>query len=437
MAKVMIVGSGAREHEIALSYMRSKNVSEVLVTPGNDGMINNRLNREPANIIINKSSSLKDPSSILLVAQEYKPDLVDVAQDDALAAGTVDLLEKNGFRVFGPSKLAAQIEWDKEWSRSFMLRHGIPVPEYKSFSDIGEGRAYACDLLARKGGVFFKAAGLYAGKGVIPAFSREEVEEAARKIHDIGEASRVFLVEEAMVGEEFSYYAIVDGRAFQCFKSSQDNKRVNNRDQGPNTGGMGANAPALITRGLEKRIEEEIISPAVRGMLEEGRSYKGVLYLGGMVCKDGSLKVVEFNSRWGDPECHVVLPGVISDYFDLVSHAVDGTLQDFKLEEDDISRVCIISASTGYPGDYQKGKKIWIDNEKIPAGIHLLSAGIQVKDGQIYTGGGRVFSVVAEGRNVIEARMRALQGIACCSIEDNGLHYRTDIAWRDVQRVQK
>ena len=434
--KIMIVGSGAREHALALSYLEDTNVSQVLVTPGNDGMVEDTINLKHLNITINKSSSLKNPDSFLAVAREYKPDLVDVAQDDALAAGTVDLLQRNGFNVFGPSKLASQIEWDKQWSRDFMTRHGIPIPEYMSFTSMEDGLKYGIEQIKLRRGVFFKAAGLYAGKGVIPAFNEEEANRAISEIGKMGEASKVFLVEEAIKGEEFSYYAMVDGQNFKCFKSSQDNKRVYNRDQGPNTGGMGANSPALVTKGLEKRIEEDIIAKAVNGLAEEGRPYKGILYLGGMVCEDGKIKVVEFNSRWGDPECHVIMPGIRTSYYDLVSAAIAGKINEHPLEEDDLSRICIIGASSGYPGEYPKGKRIRIDG-KMPEGVHLLSAGIKVTDGKLYTNGGRVFSVVAEGKDAIEARTKALQGMAYCSIEDNGLHYRTDVAWRDVQRIQK
>ncbi|MCX5704243.1 MAG: phosphoribosylamine--glycine ligase [Candidatus Omnitrophica bacterium] len=433
--KVLIVGSGAREHALARAYLTYSNVEQVVVTPGNDGMIEWAINRFPLKLRISKSSSLKNPQSILSVAREYKPDLIDVAQDDALAAGTVDLLECEGFRVFGPTKKAAQIEWDKEWSREFMTRHNISAPEYKAFTNLEEGAAYAREMLTKKGGVFIKAAGLYAGKGVIPAFNSEEITKAIDEIKKMGEASRVFLVEEAMRGEEFSYYAIVDGKNFKCFKSAQDNKRVYNRDQGPNTGGMGANSPALVTKGLEEKIEKDIIAKVIKGMAEEGRPYKGILYLGGMVCEDGSLKVVEFNSRWGDPECHVILPGIQTNYFDLVNAAIDGKISEVQLKEDSLMRVCIIGASAGYPGEYKKEKRIYIEND-LPEGIHFLGAGIKSHEGELYTNGGRVFSIIAKGEDVIESRKKALQGIACCAIEDNGLHYRTDIAWRDVQRLQ-
>ena len=340
--------------------------------------------------------------------------------------------------MFGPSRGAGQIEWDKDWARKFMVRHNISVPQHRPFKRGQEEEAisYALTLLKDNEIVFFKASGLYAGKGVIPAKDQESARSATEQIREMDIAGETFLVEQGLVGEEFSYSTIVDGKNFRCFKSSQDNKRIWNRDQGPNTGGMGCNAPALVTKGLESRIESEIIAPAVKGLNEERRPYKGILYLGGMVCEDGSLKVIEFNSRWGDPEVLVVLPGMKGSYLELVNSAVDGKLDTAALEEDTVTRVTIIGASAGYPGSYEKGKKMWINYDGMPEGTELRSAGIKVKDGQMYTNGGRVVDVTAEGSDVRDAREKALQAMACISIEDNGLTYRTDIAWRDIQRLQ-
>lgn len=454
MERVMIVDGGARGHALAKTY-RSK--YDVFVAPGNGGIeynfirdwrsIPNDWVSEPIKIV--SEVSLKDPNSVLEAARGIKPDLVDVAQDDALAAGTVDLLQKHGFNTFGPTREAAQIEWDKAWAREFMQRHNISHPEFKIFKRVDENKAieYAWNLLGKSKPVYIKATGLYAGKGVIPATTPGEISAALLELKKMGSASETFLVEEGMRGEEFSYYALVKGTDFACFKSAQDNKRVWNGDRGPNTGGMGANSPALVTNGLERRIEDEIIRPTVEGLAAEGRSYNGILYLGGMVCDDGSIKVVEFNSRWGDPECHVILPGLqgkSKDYFNLVT-AKDLTSVTKRengrliIEQDDLARVCIIGASIGYPINYEniKGRRIFIDYHMLPNDFLLLSAGIKVLDSKMYVNGGRIFSVVSEARNIIEARTRALQAMACFSIEGNGLHYRTDIAWRDVEREQK
>tara|TARA_Y100000310_G_C20549092_1_gene747131 strand:- start:496 stop:1128 length:633 start_codon:yes stop_codon:yes gene_type:complete len=200
------------------------------------------------------------------------------------------------------------------------------------------------------------------------------------------------------------------------------------------TGGMGCNSPALVTKGLEDTIEEKIIGRAVAGLYAEGIPFTGILYLGGMLCEDGSVKVIEFNARWGDPECTVILPGIQNDYFQLVNAAIDGKLDRVQLEQDDLTRVCVVGASAGYPRDYEKGKRLWIDESGFPADTHYLSAGIDVRDGQMYTADGRVFDIVATDTNVIGARRKALQAMACCDIEDNGLYYRTDTAWRDTMK---
>lgn len=428
---VMIVGSGAREHRLGLDYLKSDYVKEVIVTPGNDGM-----HRDGIKTV--KGTSLTDANSFLKVAEEYKPSFVDVAQDDALAAGTVDLLTENGFRVFGPTKKAARIEWDKSWSRNFMKRWGISAPEWKVF-DKEDSLCidYAAFLLEKNEAVFFKAAGLYAGKGVIPAFDLDSALKAYHDIKNMGSASDFFLIEEGMVGEEFSVYAMVDGKNYVVFKSAQDNKRAFNDDKGPNTGGMGANSPALVTSGLEKRIVDEIIEPTVNGMAEEGNPYQGIIYFGGMKCDDGTIKVVEFNSRWGDPEVQVITPGVQNDYFELVDLAVDGKLNYVELKEDNLSRVCIIGASKGYPGKYKKGLKLDIDFDRFPEGVQFLSAGIKIEDGQMLTTGGRVFNLIGEGENVIVGRDKALEAMQYCKVEGNKLHYRTDIAYRDVNRLVK
>lgn len=441
MARVLVVGSGAREHSIALAHLRDEN--EVIVTPGNKGMMHFRINGEHSPISIDQLSSLKDPASILAAAQRQKPDYIEVAQDDALAAGTVDLLEENGFRgkVMGPTRDAAQIEWDKEWSREFMKRHGIPHPEYGVFNDRAKGLDFARQLLKRSktGRVFLKATGLCAGKGATDA-TLETLEKAVDYIAIFGEAGRRFLVEEdalGMNGEEFSYYAMTDGKNIFYFKSAQDNKRLLNGDNGPNTGGMGAHSPALITGGLETIIQHSIMEPAIRGLAKEGRPYKGILYLGGVVGDDGVPKVIEFNSRWGDPEAQVTLPALDvrgDSYFQLVKLAIEGRLDENHAWFNSNTYVNIVGASVGYPSNPVKGKRIWVEEDDLLEGVQLLSAGVDVRGGELYTNGGRVINVVASGRDISEARAKALAGIGLVYFEGNSLHYRTDIGYRDVER---
>ena len=450
MAVVLVVDGGGRGHALARAYLTNTSVRKVIVAPGNEGMrddvINDPSSSEYSGMIVpDARGSLKNPESILALAREYKSDLIDVAQDDALAAGTIDLLRNEGFRTFGPTRAAAQIEWDKVWSREFMTKQSISTPEYRAFTREENPLPYALDLLKTHRRVFFKAGGLYAGKGVIDANDEVSAQIALKKLQEMGSAAQQFLVEGGIEGEEFSYYAIVDGEHFQCFPSAQDNKRALNGDEGEMTGGMGAHSPALVTAGLERRIEEEIFKPAIHGLVAEGRPYTGILYLGGMYnASTGKLVVIEFNSRWGDPECQVILPGIAvnegsTDYFTLINNAIDSTLDRTGFHTDGLSRVCVVGASRGYPGDYSgvKGKRLLIDYNRLPDGVHFLSAGVSVIDNKLLANGGRVFNVVAEGEDVIEARTRALQAMACCDIAGNNLHYRTDVAWRDVERARQ
>ncbi len=426
---ILVIGSGAREHQIAMMYQKSG--YKVVVSPGNQGMTLDDIQIYPG-------TSLKDANSFLNAAKELNPELVDVAQDDALAAGTVDLLSKEFF-VFGPTKEAAQIESGKIWSREKQVKYGISTPEFEAFERENSTSAidYAFHLLRTNETVFFKADGLYAGKGVIPARNEKDIEFALHEINKMGDASKRFLVEAGMVGEEFSFYVMCDGKNYLTFKSAQDNKRVWNGDNGPNTGGMGTNSPALVTTGIEDIITKTIIEPLINGLSNDGIEYKGIIYFGGMKLTDGSVGVVEFNSRWGDPESQVVLPSIQNQYMELASHAIDGTLNEVQLRQDNLSRVCVVGASSGYPGDYAKGKEIFVDKQGFPKDAYFLSAGINVKDNRMFTNGGRVFNIIGVGEDVIKARQNAMQGMACVTIEGNGLHYRTDIAWRDVQRVQQ
>src|SRR3989344_3630495 len=263
---VMVVGSGAREHALSQAYEKSSQVSRVIVAPGNDFIAYLRKKE----VLIDKGCSLTDPFSILSMARKYRPDLVDVAQDDALASGTVDLLQEQGFQAFGPTKMAARIEWDKKWSREFMLRHQIPSPKFRYFDSAED------------------------------ALKSTSLDEAVRNIgqmkHFPNQAGMVFLVEDGLIGEEFSYYTISDGQTYRAFKSAQDNKAVFNFDEGGQTGGMGAISPAKATNGLSSEIEENFISKAIDGMAAEEVPYLGILYLGGIVV-DGKPINIEYNAR--------------------------------------------------------------------------------------------------------------------------------------------
>jgi phosphoribosylamine---glycine ligase len=435
---VLIIGGGAREHTISYAYENSPKVSKVIIAPGNDFMTINRCK----DVIIDKDCSLNNPHSILKLAEKYNPDIIEVAQDNAIASGAVDLLKEHGLKVFGPSKDAARIEWDKRWSREFMARHHIPQPLFKYFGDEPRAAEYVKELYAKDPDAIFyvKAAGLCSGKGALKSTSLQEA------LHNIGlmkgfpdDAGKVFLIEQGLVGEEFSIYAISDGKNYKILKSAQDNKTIYNFDKGDQTGGMGVVCPAMVTNGLTGGIDEQLIKKAIHGLAFEGTPYVGVLYLGGIVV-DGKPINIEYNARWGDPECQTVLPGIETDYYDIVNACIDGALDKINIKQDDKTRVCIVGASRGYPNDYSnaKNKRIYgLDEVMKLKDVRIYSAGIKVMDGEYFTNGGRLFSIVAEDNNVLQARQKAYSAISMINIEGNNLHYRTDIAWRDVERYLK
>ncbi len=435
---VLIVGSGAREHTISQAYEKSSQVDRLIITPGNDFIAYGRQKE----VIADKECSLKSPESILRVVKKYKPDLVDVAQDDALAAGAVDLLQESGFQVFGPTRNAARIEWDKRWSREFMQRHQIPSPNFRYFYSESPARDYVQQLYSEEPTklLYVKAAGLCAGKGALKSRSLEEANRNVEKMKEFPDgADGVFLIEDGLTGEEFSYYAISDGKNYYIFKSAQDNKTVLNFDEGDQTGGMGAISPAMITESITNEIDEQLISRAISGMVSEGIPFKGILYLGGIVA-EGRPMNIEYNARWGDPECQVVLPSLETDYVDVVMACLEGRLKEVDIRQDNKTRVCVVGASRGYPNDYSKarGKGIYGLEEAMKMdGIAIFGAGVNVRDGKFYANGGRLFSVVAEGNDILEARQRAYSAIAGINIEGNNLHYRTDVGWRDVERFLK
>ncbi|HLC78052.1 MAG TPA: phosphoribosylamine--glycine ligase [Candidatus Nanoarchaeia archaeon] len=438
---VLIIGSGAREHAISQAYEKSPSVKKIIVSPGEDDFIGYNRDKE---VIIDKNSSLKDPQSILAVADRYKSDRIriDVAQDDALALGTVNLLREHGYNVFGPTQEASRIESSKIWSRQFMARHDIPSPGWKAFDNPERAKAmlqyrYTIDPES----VFYvKADGLAAGKGAIRAENITEAYDAIDKMASFGGTGKKFLIEGGMEGEEFSTHAISDGKSWHILKSAQDNKRIYEGDKGQNTGGMGAISPAMVTRGYDREIERELIAKAINGMGKEDRPFTGILYLGGMKTPYG-LKVVEYNARWGDPEAQVVMPGILNDYMDVVDACITGTLDKIKIQEDNKTRVCVVASSIGYPGDYSniKGKQIFgLENLLGIQGINVLGAGITIRDGNFYANGGRLFNIIAEGKDVVEARKRANEAMRFIYEQNKDIiHYRRDIGLRDEMRFKQ
>ncbi|MDO8551699.1 MAG: phosphoribosylamine--glycine ligase [bacterium] len=433
---ILVIDGGGRGAVLVDKYAQSEHVGKILAVPGNDIMKIN--SKKP----VKTYPDLKTTSvgEILEIALVEKVDLVDVAQDNAVEAGLVDILSKEGLAVIGPTKKAGRIEWDKAWSRKMLSKRGLPQPDYKVFDNFKAGEKYIRKQPNKAW--FVKASGLAEGKGALPAKSNKEALERIKELARFGKAAENFLLEEWLVGEEFSSFALCDGKDYQLIGSAQDHKRVNDFDGGENTGGMGCSSPPLVlTKEIKKQVEK-IMGQTLETLKSQGSPYKGILYLGGMIVweKTGpKVYVIEFNARWGDPEAQVLVPGIKGDLFEISMAVSEGKLNQVKVRMDSKARVVVAGASRGYPGDYigVKGKEIFgLDLVRKVEGVKLFGAGIKERERKYYATGGRLFYLVGEGKNVIEARCKAYEAMSLVSIEGNNLHYRTDIGWRDVQRLR-
>lgn len=425
---ILITDAGGRGAALVDKYAQSKLIGKILVVPGNNLM---QINTDKKVQIYPKLKTTS-VAEILEIVKKEKVNLVDVAQDNAVEAGVVDAVTKIGVSVVGPTKAAGQIEWDKAWARDFMVKYKIPSPKFHKFKSEKAGIEFVKKYPGSKW--FVKAAGLAEGKGVIPASNDSEAIEAIKQMQNFGSAGRTFLLESWLVGEEFSAFAICDGKNFKVVGYAQDHKRVNDGDQGPNTGGMGCVSNPLIVSAKCKVQSEKIFRKAINGLKKEGRPYKGILYLGGMIV-DGDVKVIEFNARWGDPEAQVILPSIENDLYEIDQAIISGTIGKLKIKTDGKVRVGIIGASKGYPGDYSqvKGKRIF-GLDKI-RGVKIYGAGVNIDKNKYIANGGRLFCLVAEGKNILEARKKAYKEMSLIQIEGNNLHYRRDIGWRDLERL--
>jgi phosphoribosylamine--glycine ligase len=440
---VLVVDGGGRGAALVDKYARSKHVKRVIAVPGNDLM---KVNTDKQ-VQIYPQLKTTDLKEILRVCEEKKVDLVDVAQDNAIEAGLVDFLSQKGIPTVGPTKNAGRIEWDKAWAREFGKRHDIPQPTFKICHSRKEGLNY---IQTQPNQLWFvKATGLAEGKGALSARSNKEAESKIKEIERFGEAGKVFLIEKwlrgdnGLAGEEFSTFVFSDGKRYKVIGSVQDHKRVGNFDQGENTGGMGCSTPPLVlTPQLLEEVEKEILKKTIYGLWKEGRPYRGVLYLGGMIIQKRGVQkpyVIEFNARWGDPEAQVILPSFTNDLFEISMAIVKGDISSLNLQTDEKARVVVTGASKGYPMDYKevKGKQIFgLDEAKKTEGIKIYGAGIKEESGKYFANGGRLFYIVGEGKTVIEARKKAYWAMSVISIDGNNLYYRTDIGWRDVQRLR-
>jgi phosphoribosylamine---glycine ligase len=430
---IMIVWSGAREHVLADVYGTSELVSRIIVAPWNDYIQNH------IKVTLEKSVVLTDVESVLKAARKHKPDLVDIAQDDALACGSVDALQQEWFKVFGPSKEASRIEWDKNWSREFMKKYNLPTPTFQYFDkeSISSAKDFACRILKDSDRVFLKANNLHAWKGVMD-LNKNSIEEVLWEFENILYDWEWFLVEEWLEWEEFSYYAMIDGKNSLFFPSAQDNKKVNNNDEWQNTWWMWAHCPASITEGYEQEIQD-IIEKVVDWMEKEWTPYTGILYFGWIIWKDKKVNIIEFNARWWDPEAQVVIPALQNDYFDLVyNYYLWWKLNEFQPVFWDEKRMCIVWTVDPYPKDIGREKwKIihWIQELHDHKELKIYGSWINVNENRDYmVSWGRFASFVSAWFDFSEIRDRLLSALSGVWIAWGKAHYRTDIAEREVGR---
>ena len=417
---ILVIGSGGREHALYWKLSESPQTEQIYAIPGNPGM--------GASAAI----ALDDHAAILRFVKEHEIGLVVVGPEVPLMNGLVDKLEAAGICAFGPHANAAEIEGSKSFAKDLMKKYGIPTARYEVFTAAEPARAY----IRQEGApIVVKADGLAAGKGVIVAMTEQEALDAVDAImedHSFGDAGARVVIEEFMEGEEASLLAFTDGTTIRPMISAQDHKRAYDGDRGPNTGGMGTYAPApVMTSEMTERAVEEILKPTIAAMAKEGRTYRGCLYLGLMVTADGP-KVVEFNARFGDPETQVVLPLLDSDLVAIMCACADGTLADVPIRWKDGAAVCVVLASGGYPGHYDKGQEIHGLADAEAMGALVFHAGTAMKDGKLVTNGGRVLGVVGRGADISSAVDAAYAAAAKISFKD--AYYRKDIAHRALER---
>ena len=417
---ILVIGSGGREHALYWKLSESPQTEQIYAIPGNPGM------GASAEI------ALDDHAAILRFVKEHEIGLVVVGPEVPLMNGLVDEIEAAGIRAFGPRANAAEIEGSKSFAKDLMKKYGIPTARYEVFTAAEPARAY----IRQEGApIVVKADGLAAGKGVIVAMTEQEALDAVDAImedHSFGDAGARIVIEEFMEGEEASLLAFTDGTTIRPMISAQDHKRAYDGDRGPNTGGMGTYAPApVMTPEMTERAVEEILKPTIAAMAKEGRIYRGCLYLGLMVTADGP-KVVEFNARFGDPETQVVLPLLDSDLVAIMCACADGTLADVPIRWKDDAAVCVVLASGGYPGHYEKGQEIHGLADAEAMGALVFHAGTAMKDGKLVTNGGRVLGVVGRGADISSAVDAAYAAATKISFKD--AYYRKDIAHRALER---
>jgi phosphoribosylamine--glycine ligase len=424
---ILIIGNGGREHALAWKARQSERVDTVYVAPGNAGT-----KREPG--IENVAIDALDLEGLAHFAAENNVGLTIVGPEAPLVAGVVDLFERKGLAIFGPTQAAAQLEGSKAFTKDFLHRHAIPTAWYQVFTDAAEARAF----VQQKGApIVVKADGLAAGKGVIVARTEAEAIAAINDMlsdNTFGDAGSRVVVEQCLMGEEASFIVMVDGETVVPFASSQDHKARDNDDTGPNTGGMGAYSPApVVTDALHQRIMDEVIYPTVRGMQAEGNRYRGFLYAGIMVAEDGTPNVLEYNCRFGDPETQPIMMRLQSDLVELCLAAVQGRLEGQKTRWDPRPALGVVLAAGGYPGNYRSGDVIsGLDNDPGSDAKVFQAGTVTNEQGETTTSGGRVLCVTALGDTVADAQKRAYEAVD--SVDFANSYWRTDIGHRAINR---
>ncbi|MEY3508447.1 MAG: hypothetical protein RLZ21_201 [Pseudomonadota bacterium] len=422
--KILLIGSGGREHALAWKMARSPRVQKVFVTPGNGGTANQK-NEGIENLPISDLQELAD------FAKREQIAFTVVGPEAPLAAGIVDVFRNHGLRIFGPTQLAAQLESSKDFSKAFMKRHGIPTADYQTFSNASEAHNY----IDQKGApIVIKADGLAAGKGVVVAMSLPEAHMAVDMMlsdNKLGNAGARVVIEEFLIGEEASFIVLVDGKNVVPLATSQDHKRLHDGDQGPNTGGMGAYSPApVVTPEIHARAMREVIMPTVLGMKADGIPYTGFLYAGLMISPDGRIKTLEFNCRMGDPETQPIMARLESDLVNALDKAIDGKLDEVELKWDRRIALGVVLAAHQYPDTPRSGDRI----SGIPAPTNdqiVFHAGTKLHDGNLLTSGGRVLCVVGLADTVKAAQQKAYSAVE--QIHFGGMQYRKDIGFRAIK----
>ena len=398
--KVLIIGSGGREHAIAWKVAQNPQVEKIYCAPGNGGI------GQVAECV---PIGAMEFDKLAAVAKEREIDLTIVGMDDPLVGGVVDVFEKEGLRVFGPRKNAAILEGSKAFSKDLMKKYNIPTAAYENFDNPEEAMAYLKEKAEFP--IVLKADGLALGKGVLICNTLEEAEEGVKTImldKKFGSAGNTLVIEEFMTGREVSVLSFVDGKTIKTMTSAQDHKRAKDGDQGLNTGGMGTFSPSpFYTKEIDEFCQKNIYQPTVDAMAAEGREFKGIIFFGLMLTEKGP-KVLEYNARFGDPEAQVVIPRMKNDMVEVCEACIDGTLDQINLEFEDNAAVCVVLASDGYPVSYEKGFPIeGLESFEGKEGYYVFHAGTALKDGKIVTNGGRVLGVTAKGATLKEARKNA------------------------------